>query len=464
MGKNENNLKEERPSPLGLSFKNDLFHQGSGAHWELIPSLSQTSPGPNFGPPGRSLLLDTLGTSGSLPLSSQTEGTSENVENFIPLDPSKDTKELVRWGSELEGLSRIRIQVKEQLREIRSRTDYGETWLLSRASASLMACGKTYLVEKKKNGSFRYLNSFHCKKKYCPRCGAKKRDLLLAKYVEFFKSGPGLKLISEFDFAIFTVTLKHNKEGLRSGWYFPELKNHWRNSLKYGSFKKYLKGGFYSTEITYSEKNGFHIHRHAVVLIPKEFNFTDQAPEQARSKIVEELRASWLQKTGDSFQVDLTPFNSEEPFIKNFLEVMKYTAKPSRVKRINEEEREEEILITDSRIVEELEKNSREKFFNRFGNLYKEKGLAINEKALEQDPAALEVVEDLGSVYIASGLGLNRISGKYFFSELWPLSEKGKEVFRIYQRQSQNEKEKILLSLTGENFHRCYDKENKLSG
>jgi len=348
------------------------------------------------------------------------------------------------------------------LEALEEKSHYAETWLLSKASAALDNCGKSFLIEKRPSGSVRYLSSFHCKKKYCPRCASKKRDLLLSKYIEFFKAEKGKQILENFDLAIFTVTLRHDLNGTRPGWYFPELKTHFRNSLKYGAFKKYFAGGFYSTEVTHG-KNGFHIHRHSVVLIPKKYNFRDTAPKEGREIIVKDLRAAWLKKTGDSFEIDLTPFNSKVEIVKNCLEVFKYVAKPSQVKTINEKGEEEISLITPPEIVEEFERNNREKFFNRFGILYKEPGLALNKKEENLEEEKPEI-SDLSNVYIARDLRRSEKTGKFYFLETWKLTASGKEAFERYNQQSEYERKKILLSLTSENFARCYGKENKLSG
>lgn len=299
------------------------------------------------------------------------------------------------WEKELKSRYIVNNQVKEIERYLynkkpgkgQSWTDlHASNWHLNKSVAILNQCGKNYLANKESNGTYTYIHSFHCKKKYCPRCANKKRSILLAKFASFFTGEAGAKLMKEYDLAIFTVTLRHNSH-TRTGWYFQELKTQFRNALKYGAFKKYLKGGIYNTEVTYSKVSGFHIHRHAVVLIPKEYNFRNGVVGNWSSDskkfvwidrtIPQELRKFWHQKTGDSYQVDLTPINDKD-LVGNLLEVFKYVGKPGK--------NEEGDRVIPAQVVEQLEKNNREKFSNRFGLLYKVKELSINFKELEEIP------------------------------------------------------------------------------
>jgi hypothetical protein len=378
---------------------------------------------------------------------------------LFALDTLGTNRSFEVWKKEINARWIVESQANEVIRELEQRKSYAESFWLNKAASTLKACGYNYLTQKV-NGQHHYLHSFHCKKKYCPRCHTKKRQRLYAKFATFFESQEGTDLLDKYDVAILTVTLRHNEQ-IRQGWYFQELKKHFYNLLKYGAFKKYLAGGIYNTEITHSKKNGFHIHRHAVVMVPKQHNFRsgvvgnwwqDQKGSwkfQFTDKtVLNELQKAWLKKTGESFQLDIKPINQETGLLKNILEVFKYCGKPYKDQEGNK--------VLPAVIVEQLEKNGREKFTNRFGCLHRIKALAINS---DQNVEANELIKEGGQIYI--GTNPYVAAGQIDFLELQEIKGQHslKEILNGFGITQRNVIQDNLLKLQNASFQRQYNKE-----
>ena len=247
-----------------------------------------------------------------------------------------------------------------------------------KAAASLTFCNRRVIVEKKGN-EYLQAGAWYCGKKYCAYCSNRKRRKILNRFIDFFKSEKGKDLLKNYDLALLTLTLKHNKKDTRTEPYYKELSTHFANGMKYGAFKKYISGGFYNTEHTYSTRNGHHIHRHALILVPRKFDILENF-----LTIQKELQTQWKKRTGGSFQIDLRPLGYDEltettpsrtMVQKNInlhmLEVTKYITKRDETGTINYQ------------IVKAVEENSRAKFYGRFGILHKVKELNLNLQELE---------------------------------------------------------------------------------
>lgn len=400
--------------------------------------------------------LDTLGTSGSFP------------PDIAPGSRLKDGIQGPHdWHKRYAVRQQVRGQVDELLAGSRTKQKYSQTWRLNKAASVLNGCGKTYVVHKDGPAKYRYLHSFHCKKKYCPRCSRKKRNKLLAKYSDFFEGEAGSDLMARYDLAILTVTLRHGK-GSRQGWYFDELKTHWRNGLKYGAFKKYLAGGIYTTEVTHG-RNGFHIHRHALVLVSKDHNFRDGvAGHWSRAgkgkgwkwtwkdaTIKRDLRAAWHKRTGDSYMIDIKPLNSQRDFLDNVLEVFKYVAKPSQRGGQN---------VIPWQVVEQFERNTRQKFSNRFGILYREKGLAVNSQPETEEEKKDSVADvDQDKVYFASGLYQTK-TGRWAFRRLVaaPGWTDTAQLFKGFSEFVYRSRINVAISLCNHSFYRTNENAHRI--
>jgi hypothetical protein len=374
---------------------------------------------------------------------------------LFKLDTIGTTRSFVKWTQEINARYLINGQLGEIERELNKRQEYSQSLFLNRAAAVLQVCGRSHLATDL-NGEMQHVHSYNCKKKYCPRCHRTKRQKLYAKFKTYFESNEGAEILDSYDVAILTVTLKHDQK-TRPGWYFDELKKHFANILKYGAFKKYIKGGFYNTEINHNEKNGFHIHRHAVTLIPKAFNFRagvvgnwreengKRAFQWIDKTIPKELKAAWLKKTGDSFQLDLTPINPATGLLKNLLEVFKYIGKPYS------NEAGENVLP--AAVVEQLEKNSREKFNNRFGILYKVKELALNADQDERPD------KEIGPLYIVKTPFVVNKKIEFVEIEKLPDSLALKDVLQNWALSTTRELEREREKYQNAAFQRAYSRE-----
>lgn len=367
--------------------------------------------------------LGTVGTTGSHP------AHTPQIEKQRAAPATADQPRLHQWEKEIEA----RRRVNDQSRRIFEYTDkkvihYATAGELNKAQARLDNCGRSFLVEKLPGKPYNYLNSYHCKQKFCPRCRRAKVDKWAARFSEFFEteSEAVLGMLKDYDFAVLTVTLKHDRHTTRAGWYFDELKTHYRNALKYGAFNKYIKASLYSTEVTHGAK-GFHIHRHAVVLIPKEYGMRDGGKAGAwkqdkagrwkfkwkNSWVRKELRDSWHKRTGDSFEVDIRPFNSKVPMVKNLREVLKYI------------EFDEHGTVSPE-IVEQMVTHKREKWTGRTGLFSKIKELALNskaEKAERKEP-------DRDHIYI--GVGIRRQGKGFGFQSLVKVPASEPDIFKTF--------------------------------
>jgi hypothetical protein len=315
--------------------------------------------------------LDKVGTGGSFKLppcqaSSSSSGgvppQKTQLEKFNKLKKKRDQNS---------------HQVKELLKTAKEKTR-NEQFILLKAASAIKFCSESFLMQKE-GDQYKTLSAFHCGKKYCSICSARKRNKLIFRYLNFFESEDGMELQKKFDLAMFTVTLEHNTIDKRTEPYYKELSEHWRNGMKYGAFKKYLAGGFYNVEHTYT-KNGHHIHRHALVLIPKEYKIYEGGKSSTNEKktinserIENELREQWCKRTDGSFQIDLTPFYQERTLKQNLLEITKYITKKDKNGVINPE------------IILAVENNNRATFYHKFGCLYKVKALNINQLNKEQN-------------------------------------------------------------------------------
>jgi hypothetical protein len=303
------------------------------------------------------------------------------------LDLFQDPGEVRRMGATYWRKKQNRDQVREIFRG--AKLSNGDLTLL-KSGVALKYCNNSFLMRETPSGTMHTVSTWNCGRKFCAICSGKKRRKLLHRYLTFFESDSGSLLLDSYDLALFTVTLQHSKDGIRQDPYYKELSEHWRNGLKYGAFKRYFAGGFYNTEHTYG-KNGHHIHRHALVLIPKEENLYDNL-----DRITSELREQWKKRTGGSFQIDLSPIRKDKTLKENLLEVTKYVTKRGKEG------------VVPWQIVKAIGENSRHKFYGKFGLLHKIKELNLNfleeAETVETHPEELTRSTQGDKLFICSGL------------------------------------------------------------
>lgn len=341
--------------------------------------------------------LDTKGTSGSQP-----GGT-----------PGKAPHRNEHWTREHDLRRRVRLQAEAMGRAELSTEDIENSFQLNKIQSRLNACGQWHIVRQYGADEWEAVGGWHCKLKCCPRCQKKRAGLLASRYLAWLESMEASKLLEDYDLGLFTVTLRHG-EGSRKGWYHKELQTHFRNSLKYGDFNAIIKGGAYQDEVTLTA-NGFHIHRHCLVLVPKEMGLATSGNYVKAGKgwrwkpentiLRDRLKKAWEARTGDSFQVDLRPLNPNQDIKRALSEVFKYLAKPDKKTRLIAPE-----------IALEFAKHPEARFYGRFGILYKIAALKINlDRIDEPEDNSLGQVEE--RLHMAKGLYKKR-SGLWSFREV----------------------------------------------
>jgi hypothetical protein len=282
---------------------------------------------------------------------------------------------LEKWGKLAARQDKNKIQAHYLYKIAKNSNSSEDRFIALKAAGALQICNTRHIVKKEGN-QYTPIGCWNCGKKYCAVCSNKKRVKLLFTFKNYFiDNADGKELLKKYDLGLFTLTLKHTKDALRSKPYYKELSTHFRNALKYGSFKKIIAGGFYNTEHTYG-KNGHHIHRHALVLIPKKFNLYKNY-----ENLETELREQWRSRTGGSFQIDLRPLGydsrSQTPLQRHavltnlgthLLEITKYITKRDGGG------------VIDWEIIKAVEQNNRAKFYGRFGILHKVKELNLNQE------------------------------------------------------------------------------------
>lgn len=310
----------------------------------------------------------------------------------LPPNPEAEqaAKTLSRWSKLAHRKESNRAQERYLYRI--AKADEKSRFLALKAAASLHFCNSRQIVEKV-GEHYLPAGAWNCGKKYCAVCSNKKRVKLLRLFTNYFlETDSGKNLLKDYDLAMFTITLQHSKDGLRSRPYYKELSTHFRNALKYGAFRQIIAGGFYNTEHTYT-KNGHHIHRHALILIPRRFDVINNY-----EMLEEQLREQWKSRTGGSFQIQLRPLGFDQKtqsatprgaVLNNLgahlLEVTKYITK------------RDDSGIIDWQIIKAVEEHNRAKFYGRFGILHKVKELKMN-----QEKEEVEAPTEPGEFYTAS--------------------------------------------------------------
>jgi cobalamin-dependent methionine synthase I len=143
--------------------------------------------------------------------------------------------------------------------------------------------------------------------------------------------------------------------------------------------------------------------------------------------------------------LDLTPINPETGLLKNLLEVFKYIGKPYS------NEAGENVLP--AAVVEQLEKNSREKFNNRFGILYKVKELALNADQDERQD------KEIGPLYIVKTPFIVNKKIEFIEIDKLPDSLDLKDVLQNWALSTTRDLEREREKYQNAAFQRAYSRE-----
>ena len=165
----------------------------------------------------------------------------------------------------------------------------------------------------------------------CPFCairrGAKATEAYVSRFEQVRKENP--KLVPY----LLTLTvangsdLNERYEHLTKSWktFLERRRDFLKKNRGFNELCK-VEGGAFAYETTYNEKDGWHPHMHAVVMVdpsnPIDFPTFGTGAQKQNSRLARE----WHSITGDSYIVDCRPIDQENP-AEGFVEVFKYALK-----------------------------------------------------------------------------------------------------------------------------------------
>lgn len=145
-----------------------------------------------------------------------------------------------------------------------------------------------YAIFKKPDQSKQHMvSAFHSKNKFDSVFNMRKRQRVCAIWRNYLSE---TKIYKDFDVIHLVLTVPH-KDGLYKGkrYYAGDIIRNFNLMRKNKKFLKYIHGGEYGVEHTYTEKNGFHIHLHCLVFQKKGFKVNE---------VREDLQKIWAKLTG----------------------------------------------------------------------------------------------------------------------------------------------------------------------
>jgi plasmid rolling circle replication initiator protein Rep len=172
------------------------------------------------------------------------------------------------------------------------------------------------------DNQFRIAGANFCKQRFvCHTCETRKAVNYLAKYHEKFvhvaENNPDLTPY------LITFTVKNQHEFMAVEHHlsqsFTRYQRKAQSAKRSGSSHEWnkVKGWVSTEEFTYSPVEGWHPHLHVLVFSTSSFNY-------------KKLKSEWLEVTGDSHVVNVTPIDTDNT-IKSLCEVFKYTLKASQL-------------------------------------------------------------------------------------------------------------------------------------
>lgn len=283
--------------------------------------------------------------------------------------------------------------------------------------SKLFGCGSNGLYRTHTEGAT-FIHALRCKHKLCFICNAERKRKLRSIYLNFFEDNQDL--FEENNFMHLTLTVPHTVEGWAGKKvYNSELLKAFKNMRnEWGFWKESVYAGQYSVEFT-KNKNGLHIHLHALVLVPKEIRRNDLYVNILRAwnneTISETAHGTWdakrisgIQKsllctrdwkTIDSVIKELNPKGSTLVGLENVyyyakdeitgnLKKIYGTGKEGLLRGVTEclKYHFEPISMKDEKLVVELLPLLKgQRLYGRFGAFYKDKNLSLAFKKIEED-------------------------------------------------------------------------------
>ncbi|MCK4661339.1 MAG: hypothetical protein KAT68_00625 [Bacteroidales bacterium] len=319
------------------------------------------------------------------------------------------------------------------------------------------------------SGEKKYYSSYSCDNKNCNICNWLRQKRIRRKYTKWFKNNEKLVVLNnkkrnvrkivtttqyndkyknnnnyefikycEYDVMSITLTVPHYKDiGFNgSKYYFNEIIGLFRDLYKNKEFKEWVYGGEYGIEATRTDKNGWNIHMHGLLLVKREIQnrnklhkvilkiwnelsvnkeskrlfFSREAISKIKksNKMIDENYINQLNPQGATMLTIETIYSlrkgekvrtnniASDAMMKAVREAISYHFEPQCFDKDTKEFRLDELA-------EILPKVYRKVLYRKFGCFYGEKELNVNykeERLLEDLKDATEIIadEDTGEI------------------------------------------------------------------
>lgn len=175
---------------------------------------------------------------------------------------------------------------------------------LNRLRKSITCCGTSLLLHEKEDYT-EFVTAIACDHKLCQICNHKRKNLIRKKYILFFAENPtlwqdmgdGLKVKTSsqcrikgdsVNYTLMALTLSvPHPDGLYRGkrFYYKELIDNFNYLRKMDFWTRSIYGGEFGVETTITKSNGFHIHIHSLLMV--------SAGHQNRNLLHREILLNW---------------------------------------------------------------------------------------------------------------------------------------------------------------------------
>ncbi len=260
-----------------------------------------------------------------------------NKETLLHFSPSDDNKE-AQSAFLLTHYRARNLKLAENLESFLTISptadDYSETFKTIR---NLRWCSGVAMVEADTDGNGQiFATSKTCKNPNCCTCARNRASKIVNRLHKAMSDDDNKSLFDGLYAYHLVLTVKHNLNDTRNYVYLDEFKDYqtrlFRSKLMRELMPKGRFGRISSVECTIGD-NGYHIHAHVLLLMPK-----------ATKKITDleaDIRAKWLKITGDSHGVRLDlvkPDKDGNLSVRTVKEIVKYNVKVGDVRQMSMKE------------------------------------------------------------------------------------------------------------------------------
>jgi len=252
--------------------------------------------------------------------------TSKLLPEEISLNPTHYQRRLL--GKRLPDQQRVVNALMDDAIRGKGTDPYGSLKLCNR----IASCCRNSVITERTDGALRVVE-MRCKSKLCPICSKRRAAAV------FFKTSEAIRHMNSP--RLFTLTLKHRDESLRSQCI--RLRKCFAELRRSKVWKKYVDGGIYCMEITRNvNMKQWHPHLHIVA--------------DGRYFPHSELKKGWLTVTGDSDIVHMRKINDAKSAATYLSKYITKTLNPEN--------------INDDVLVEWIEEVRGLRFVQSFGTLH----------------------------------------------------------------------------------------------